>query len=658
MLNRQILIEQSLHGYANGHHLIASSINLSEKSKRKMEILSDLSGPEIQSGFEEYYTGYFLPDDNKAVLSYTWYAYEMQRPGCVWTQSVLIEPRDLCAIGANINQLINIFIRPNNSEGFIRYTKQVLIKAEKDINTLSMDNTKLKYLIWAIWGNESPSIILAENSNYYAKELIYLWTRHNKDMKQGFSFSTGSLAIRKFETETLNLQVVPKYIINNVLRTENECKVLQEISSIRAFPVWIDKSCEFEVGDSWENFNRFRNKFGEQYLQSKYFAQFVKIYVGARAEMRCIDIAEGLNIIQKIFPTIEKEKLGSLFIDLYIDDEFCEWGSKNDSSKILLYLVDSNWLSINPIQLKVLINIGLMTDKVNSQKLVRYLAKSDIGNIGENVLTIYAETIPLEMFDDFTNMELNMCSRLVMLNPDLAQCVKIWYQPKVFQEEILQCLKIQTKRVELEDYILFVVLNNSIYDFGRELFDLFGEKSVIVFFDYLLGIRTLASKNPESIKEVCKNHEQYCMKIIETKYKELDNYQLILMLEIINLFSNIVLKMNEKLLVSIFDKININELTYEDKMKVALFYFPIILQSSTIFPLHNVNFVFKMIYSSVAKQTFPNSEWDKIEKLLPENSWFNQWDKCKRLRKAIKRKGYKLKIVESNENSDIDINLL
>jgi hypothetical protein len=365
-----------------------------------------------------------------------------------------------------------------------------------------------------------------------------------------------------------------------------------------------------------------------------------------------------LNIIEKIFPSIDKQKLGSRFIDLYNNNEFCEWGSEDNSPKILLYLVDSKWLSINPIQLKVLINKGLIADSVNSQKLVRYLVRNDVGTIGENILTIYAEIIPFEVFDDFTNMELDMCKLLIALNPALAQCAKIWHQSKVFQEEILQCLKMQTKRVELTDDILLVVLNNSVYDFGKELFNLFGEKTVIVFFDYLLGFRTLASKNFESIKEVCKNHEQYCVKIIETKYKEMDNHQLIVMLEITNPFSNFVLKMNPNLLISIFDKININGLSSEDKMKVALFYFPIILQVNNIFPFHIVNFAFEIIQSSGAKQIFPNSEWDRIEKILPENSWVNQWDKCKRLRKAIKRKGYKLKTIGEKEGSDMDIHLL
>jgi hypothetical protein len=641
----------------NGHHLIASSIELSEKSKRKMEILSDLSGPEIQSGFQEYFTGYFLPEDNKAVLSYTWYADEMERPGCVWTHSLLIEPRDLYVVGADINQLIKVLSRPNNSDGFQNYTKSMLFEINENNNSIPIDTMKLKYLIWAIWGNESPSIILAESSNDYAYEIIYLWTRQNKDMKQGFSFSTGSLAIRKFEAETLNLQVVPKRIINNVLRTKDECRVLQEIDDIKAFPLWIDKASELQLKDSWNDINKFRNIFGMQYLHSDFFVQFIKVYVGAKAEINSLDIAEGLNIIDKIFPEVEKVKLGDLFIDLYINNAFSEWTREDNSLKILLYLVGCNWLSINQVRLKKLINNGLMIDTISSKKLVRYLAKNEVSKIGETMLIIYADTIPLQLFENFTDMELDMCSLLVTLNPALAQCIKIWNQSEGFQQEILQCLRLRAKRVELVESILNIVLDNSLYDFGNELFNLFGEKSVNVFLEYLLGFRILACKKNESMKRICKNYEKYCVKMIEVKYSELNSKQLILMLEITNPYSSSVVNMDSKLLIRIFDKINISGQLAEDKMKVAMFYLSVILQSNSMFPLEIVNFAFETIHSSVANQALSNIEWYKLERLLPEVSWFTQWDKCRRLRKAVKRKGYKLKAIEDWEFADIDIHL-
>ena len=42
----------------------------------------------------------------------------------------------------------------------------------------------------------------------------------------------------------------------------------------------------------------------------------------------------------------------------------------------------------------------------------------------------------------------------------------------------------------------------------------------------------------------------------------------------------------------------------------------------------------------LAKQSFPETEWEKLEVWLPEVAWYNKWDRCKRLRKGLKKRGY------------------
>lgn len=653
MMYNKVIIEQTLHGYSNGHHLLASSINLSENSKLKMEILSDLSGPEIQNGFRDYYTGYFLPDDNMAVLSHTWYADEMERPGCVWTHSLLINPNDLSKISNSINQLIGKFNRPSNLNEYINYTNQIKIEMQsekKEFNT-----NKLQYLVWAIWGNESPSIIQADTSNEYANEIIYLWTKQYRDLEQGFTFSTGSLAIRKYNKEIFSLQVVPKRIINNVLKIDNKCKVLKDINEIKAFPVWVSKACFLLLKDSWEDLNRFREKFGVQYLQSKYLSQFVKVYIGAKADTFCLNVRDGLNIIEKVFSPIEKENLGNLLINLYIDNKISDWiGNYENSITTLVYLVENNWLSISNSQLEKLICHALLTDRLNSKKMVKYLSKKEASNLCEEILKIYANSLEIDAFDDFTDMELDMCSLLVTLNPDLAKNTKIWQQSLEFQLEIISCIKRQIKRVDLSDDLLTIILDNSVYDFGEDLYEIFGEKSINVFLDYIIGFRLLATKKSNSIKEVCKKHPKQSSHLLETRYNELNMHQLILMFEITNPYSNCILMINQKKLIQIFDKIRIYELTEDDKLKVALFYLPIILRLDIQFPTNIVKFAFETVHSCLAKQALSYTEWQKLDKLLPEVSWFNQWDKCKRLRKAIKRKGYNLIYMEDNEDTNND----
>jgi len=83
-MGKTIYAEQVLHGYANGHQLLASSYVLELSDRKKMDELSDLSGRHNGEDFINYYTGYPIEEGKKYVISKTWYAHEMMRPGLPW----------------------------------------------------------------------------------------------------------------------------------------------------------------------------------------------------------------------------------------------------------------------------------------------------------------------------------------------------------------------------------------------------------------------------------------------------------------------------------------------------------------------------------------------------------------------------------------------
>ena len=90
-----ITINQTVHGYENGHSLLASSIDLPNEVRRKMLPITDMSGNSMIDGFEEYITAYPLRTINAFAIGKTWYANEMARPGCVWTHTLIISFVDL-----------------------------------------------------------------------------------------------------------------------------------------------------------------------------------------------------------------------------------------------------------------------------------------------------------------------------------------------------------------------------------------------------------------------------------------------------------------------------------------------------------------------------------------------------------------------------------
>jgi hypothetical protein len=110
----RIKVQQTLHGYSEGHRLIEGSAKLAQVDARTMLLLSDASGSGARTPSDGYLTGYPLQEAGKYVLARTWAAPEMSRPGCVWTHSLLIDFADLARL-ASVEDLLRSFVRPLNS---------------------------------------------------------------------------------------------------------------------------------------------------------------------------------------------------------------------------------------------------------------------------------------------------------------------------------------------------------------------------------------------------------------------------------------------------------------------------------------------------------------------------------------------------------------
>lgn len=97
-------IEQLLHGYQDGHGRLAGTLfNISPKDSARLSLMSDWSGYKDPTGKDHsYITAYRLEDSGLYVVAKSWYAQEMERPGCVWTHSLLFNPVELRSEGAHV----------------------------------------------------------------------------------------------------------------------------------------------------------------------------------------------------------------------------------------------------------------------------------------------------------------------------------------------------------------------------------------------------------------------------------------------------------------------------------------------------------------------------------------------------------------------------
>ncbi|WP_428229173.1 hypothetical protein [Flavobacterium sp.] len=234
----KIKIDQTLHGYQNGHQLLMSSSPLSSEAKKTLLVQSDLSGSNIDDGFKVYISGY--PLATHYAFSKTWYADEMKRPGCVWTHTLLIQFSDLGKI-PDLDQLLGYFVRPLK-DYYEEYSQPILFEKDEFKNSITFfdDYLAVKSLLAAIYNHPEKTIICpAYNSTDFEKDIVQIWSNQWPRLRRNFSFCTGSLNLKIINGAEFDFQVVPARNIVSIEKQSFDCYV-------------IGNKTEF-IEDNWSN---------------------------------------------------------------------------------------------------------------------------------------------------------------------------------------------------------------------------------------------------------------------------------------------------------------------------------------------------------------------------------------------------------------------
>ena len=238
-------IEQTLHGYDNGHRLLASSSPLSSEEENTLLELSDLSGFQV-NGFEEYLTGFPIPNSDKYAFAKTWYAPEMKRPGCVWTHTLLIGQKEFNNI-FNLNSLLRLFRRPEQGR-YSFYNNRTTYRFTGDSGySLSVpqvdgesfqDSFALYVTFYRHLYNKSQTLVVGTDSSLkYENFVVSFWSQQWPELRFRFSFCTGSLSERRINDRPLSLQISPRQNVSSFFSSkELENSKLSTKKSIIEWP--------------------------------------------------------------------------------------------------------------------------------------------------------------------------------------------------------------------------------------------------------------------------------------------------------------------------------------------------------------------------------------------------------------------------------------
>ena len=210
-------IEQLLHGYDNGHRLLAGSVLL--KNNVDMDAVATLSDWSEYvapgGGDSSYVTAYPLHESGYYVIAKTWYADEMKRPGCVWTHSLLV-PFDVLNQVDDFKRLSGLFKRPSNVESLDEYSHTIAYENKNysadDYRPVSIDR-RIEASVLQSFLNivNHPVVFEAQRDNEKVGDAILgVMNSLPQAFLQRLSWCTGTAYIRKLNGRSLTCQFVSR----------------------------------------------------------------------------------------------------------------------------------------------------------------------------------------------------------------------------------------------------------------------------------------------------------------------------------------------------------------------------------------------------------------------------------------------------------------
>ncbi|MFO0629710.1 MAG: hypothetical protein U0325_29310 [Polyangiales bacterium] len=612
-------IHQAIHGYRDGHRLLGSSTSLPLEATRTMLVLSDMSGPSMQPGFDEYLTAYPLPGTELFVLAKTWYAPEMQRPGCVWTHSLLI-PRPYVGIVPTTN-LLDVFRRPQLEGAEIAATKLLEVDEAKP-QTIAPDGFADRGLaaaiIGAILGQPRPVIVVAETAAQFEAVFVRLWEELWPAEKTRFSFCTGALMPRANAGVLFDLQAVPRAIPPSQFRKSASSALLLDLRAPSKPEAWVDLVLDgAERGEA-----TFRT-----WLEAAAGADAGRAVVPSLAPIFGEWHAPGSSSHSVLTSVVSAKDLETgarnRLVRMVFDRAFTESGAAG--RRVLLHVLcahrdtdHASMVSMLEDQTKRLFEESRSEGVV----LVLSLLSSELTELGERVLRAAVLLLVPSDVDTFEDAQTPFLPTIVGANPSLAQSPILWRRVKGRAIDVLSRLG----GVPLSDEARGSVVD-AIFASGCEL----SVDAIVRFGGQVATLRALSALASGQLQLSWQ---------WRTALAAQPNVVLI-WLERLSSPSLHVLELGSRLvspnsaqprLTAVWKRgiANSGSVTH----RVAAFGLTLALWEADVnSPL--LALCFQPTYDAAGKSRLEYEEWDWLKEEAPSVSWYRDWDRCERLAAAL-----------------------
>lgn len=621
-----MIIHQVLHGYSQGHNRLASSFPLSVQDDDKMKMLSDWSE---YSGIKDnsYITTYPLLDGRHYVVAKSWYADDMERPGCVWTHSLILDLNNLDE-KFDFRSLMRLFKRPikgdySSYSEVIRYTAFPLSGVTK-----TFQEDVLVWLYSNLIENKGPMVYRVEQDSSYYQGLILLLLQY---LPLGFCknvvLCSGSAYGRKSSMVEYTLQFatsVGTSLFTVVKDSKNEIDgVCEGIRSI----------CETmikDASDTSEVLRVFSSDIGSSPLKLCTTGTLLKYLDNAIAQSgEKPSFSEIVKLMVEAFP--------SMYEGINVKTTFCKKSVSNLFSPELVVLADlATCVSDKFLNYDAIEYHQRVADLKNSEgvdayaKYILSLLESDsINSAGEYQLKNSSEYLQAGEYYYLANNYWSVYMSLVIANPNILR-YSFWvdlpeghfasaydlYRKYCFQDfdNWGKLFQIVLYRHHTIDTSLMECFVKNIPNFVWEVMEYLNH-SVVYQLDPL-------------VKRYCTDKSFQVLEWLREQ-KELTMPTARFIVENLSPYATNIKAYGSNIWMSLY---NCNQ--YETLQYFTFMYILGHNWSDNI-GLKYIKRSFFQLHQALATDSLPIYLWAELEPYTAQLRWYNEWDKCKKLRKGI-----------------------
>ena len=621
-----MIIHQVLHGYSQGHNRLASSFPLSVQDDDKMKMLSDWSE---YSGIKDnsYITTYPLLDGRHYVVAKSWYADDMERPGCVWTHSLILDLNNLDE-KFDFRSLMRLFKRPikgdySSYSEVIRYTAFPLSGVTK-----TFQEDVLVWLYSNLIENKGPMVYRVEQDSSYYQGLILLLLQY---LPLGFCknvvLCSGSAYGRKSSMVEYTLQFatsVGTSLFTVVKDSKNEIDgVCEGIRSI----------CETmikDASDTSEVLRVFSSDIGSSPLKLCTTGTLLKYLDNAIAQSgEKPSFSEIVKLMVEAFP--------SMYEGINVKTTFCKKRVSNLFSPELVVLADlATCISDKFLNYDAIEYHQRVADLKNSEgvdayaKYILSLLESDsINSAGEYQLKNSSEYLQAGEYYYLANNYWSVYMSLVIANPNILR-YSFWVDlPEghfasaydLFRKYCFQdfdnwgkLFQIVLYRHHTIDTSLMECFVKNIPNFVWEVMEYLNH-SVVYQLDPL--VKRYCTDKSFQVLEWLREQKELTMPTARFIVENLSPYETNIKAYGSNIWTSLY---------------NCNQ--YETLQYFTFMYILGHNWSDNI-GLKYIKRSFFQLHQALATDSLPIYLWAELEPYTAQLRWYNEWDKCKKLRKGI-----------------------